>query len=223
MPTDQDAGGGTRPARGTRSRFLAIAGVCVVLAAGWMAYAMRRVDQAAALQRAQLEERSVQVATKLNEHVSTLWNDYNVLITDTAWTGSIPRRLVEHPLVKSARRIPTISRSVQSPFGGYTLDNWTWVFQGPRDTFWVVIDPVSLGRAVENIDPEYEFRGGAPIPGAEPYAFDPLPVAPRAQLEEQIESDRRRGLLMHGAAAILCLLLSIGAAYWRHRSVPGNA
>jgi len=184
-----------------------------------MLYQVRQTDQLAELRKAQLDLRSTQIALQLNDQVSGLWEDFNNMVKDSTWKGAIPRQLKEHPFVLSHNPIPTLTRRVQSPFGHYDMDNWTWGFFGREDSVWITLDPTAVSRAVESIDPGFEFRGEAPFPGTLPYPLDPLPVRPTVARLDQVESDCRRELLIQGAEAVIFLLLTVGAAYLLYRSV----
>ncbi len=217
------AAGGTGRARRAFRLFLAVAVVCVAQVSWWMTQQVRQTDQLAELRRAQLDLRSTQIALQLNDQVSALWEDFDNMAKDSTWKGAIPRQLMDHPLVLSHNRFPTVTRRVQSPFGQYDMDNWTWIFRGQHDTLWVTLDPTAVSRVVESIDPGFEFRGEAPFPGTLPYPLDPLPVRPTVAQLDLVESDCRRELLIQGSEAVIFLLLTVGAAYLIYRSVPRTA
>ena len=203
--------------------FLVVVVVCVGFVSWWMACEVKQANQVAELSKAQLELRSAQLAIQLNEQVSSLWQDFNLMAKDSTWTGSIPRRLMENPLVLSHNWLPTVTRRIQSPFGHYDLDNWTWAFQGRKDTLYVTLDPSGVAKVVEANDSSFEFRGEAALPGMLPYPLDPLPVRPKPEKLAQVDRDRERELLIHGSGAALFLLVTIGAAFRLYRSVPARS
>jgi two-component system phosphate regulon sensor histidine kinase PhoR len=203
--------------------FLAVALVCVAQAAWWMVYQIGQADHISRMESAQLDLEAHQLVVEMNDELGTLWFRLDSLVSDTAWSGAVPRQLAKHSAVRKVSRTPMVRRSIQMEWGRYDVANWSWAFYGPVDSLYIEVDAVWAASMVEHTNPDFEFRGGAPFPGHMPWSFDPLPVRPTQARLDRIEDDRKSAIVMFASEGTFFVLLIVVGVYMIYRTVRKSA
>jgi two-component system phosphate regulon sensor histidine kinase PhoR len=203
--------------------FLAVALLCVAQATWWMVYQIGQADHLTRLQNAQLELEGHQLVVTMNDEVGALWFQLDSLVSDTAWKGAIPRQLTGHPAVGRIAGVPFLRRTIQSDWGRYDVANWSWAFQGPKNSLYIEINASWVSSMVERTNSDFEFRGGAPFPGPMAWGFDPLPVRPTQARLDELESERKSTIIMFASEGSFFVLLIVVGVYMIYRTVRKSA